>query len=118
MPKSSRVPLEQIPRSFRSSLCANSSCLGLLQDFCPLLSVLPGWISLLRILEKESQIISELKSPSQTWEIPVDGTVPVFSAPVLKPGFSILLCLHAAFLFQDFINTAKLILITVIIQLY
>lgn len=70
------------------------------------------------MLDKEFQIISELKSPKQTWEIPVDGTVPIFSASVLNPGFSALLCLHAAFLFKDFINTAKLILITVIIQPY
>lgn len=72
----------------------------------------------LRILDKEFQIISELKSPKQSWEIPVEGTVPIFSASILKPGSSALLCLHAAFLFKDFINAAKLILITVIIQLY
>lgn len=115
MTKSSRVPLEQNPRSFPFIQTAPAWAGAAAGHFYSILSVLPGCIC---PLHKEFQIISELQSPKQTWEIPGDSRVPVFRASLLKPGFSALLCLRAAFLFKDFINTAKLILITVIIQLY
>lgn len=48
------------------------------RDFCPLLALLPGCI-----LDKEFQLISQLKSPNQPWEIPGDSTAPIFRASVL-----------------------------------